>query len=79
MLKTGQVSSCGHCSLTSKGEFIIAQLLKENNIIFEHDKTFAELKNYYSEKEGKMPELLAGHKKSHYNLYQNQLKFRQVI
>ena len=25
-------------------------MLKENNIIFEHDKTFAELKNYYSEK-----------------------------
>lgn len=50
MLKTGQVSSCGHCNLTSKGEFIIAQLLKENNITFEHDKTFTELKNYYNEK-----------------------------
>lgn len=40
-LKTGQVRSCG--CLGSIGEDKISQILKENNIIFEHDKIFPEL------------------------------------
>lgn len=45
-LKTGTVSSCGHCNLNSNGEFTIIQLLKENNILFDHNKTFSELCEY---------------------------------
>lgn len=40
-LKTGQVRSCG--CLNSIGEDKISQILKTNNIIFEHDKIFPEL------------------------------------
>ena len=46
LLKTGQVSSCGHCNLNSNGEFTIIQLLQKNNILFEHDKAFSELSSY---------------------------------
>jgi len=40
-LKTGQVRSCG--CLGSIGENEISKILKENNIIFDHDKIFPEL------------------------------------
>lgn len=42
MLKQRQVISCGKC-LTSKGEFIISQLLDQNNIIYNHDTQIPEL------------------------------------
>lgn len=38
-LKTGNTQSCGKC-ITSKGEELIIRLLSENNIQFEHDKSF---------------------------------------
>ena len=41
-LKTGNTQSCGKC-ITSKGEAKIIKLLEENNIKFEHDKTYAPL------------------------------------
>ena len=42
MLKSGQVSSCGHC-LSSLGEYQIAQLLDENNIFYQQDIVLPEL------------------------------------
>ena len=41
-LKTGHVASCGFC-LRSKGEFIITQLLIENNILFDKEVVLPEL------------------------------------
>ena len=43
MLKQGQVSSCGKCSLSSRGEQEIKELLEKNNINYENDVTFPEL------------------------------------
>ena len=40
-LKTGEVRSCG--CMGSIGEDLISQILKENNIIFEHDKIYPPL------------------------------------
>lgn len=40
-LQQGKVQSCG--CLNSKGEAIICKILDENNIIYEHDKTFKPL------------------------------------
>lgn len=42
MLKQGQVISCGKC-LSSKGEYIISQILDQNNIIYNHDIQIPEL------------------------------------
>ena len=42
-LKTGNTASCGKCNYNSHGEFLIAQLLDENNILYERDKSFLEL------------------------------------
>ena len=41
-LKSGNLSSCGHC-LISKGEEKVKQLLIEHNIKFEHNKMLPEL------------------------------------
>lgn len=41
-LKTGHTISCGSC-LSSKGEFIIEQLLSKNNIIFKKEIILPEL------------------------------------
>ena len=41
-LKQGHVISCGNCIL-SKGEYQITQLLKQNNIIYEHNITYEPL------------------------------------
>lgn len=46
-LKLGFTSSCG--CLTSKGENIIAEILKNNNIVFEQQKTFSTC--YFSKKQ----------------------------
>lgn len=43
MLKQGQVSSCGKCTLSSRGEYEIKELLEQNNINYENDVTFPEL------------------------------------
>lgn len=42
MLKSGQVSSCGHC-LSSLGEYQIAKLLDKNNIFYQQDIVLPEL------------------------------------
>ena len=42
-LKQGQTSSCGQCGFMSKGEFLIKQLLEENNYIFNYDYMMPEL------------------------------------
>ena len=42
MLKSGQVSSCGHC-LSSLGEYQISQILDENHIFYQHDIVLPEL------------------------------------
>jgi hypothetical protein len=42
MLKSGQVSSCGHC-LSSLGEYQISQILDENNIFYQQDIVLPEL------------------------------------
>ena len=42
MLKSGQVSSCGHC-LPSLGEYQISQILDENHIFYQHDIVLPEL------------------------------------
>ena len=42
MLKSGQISSCGHC-LVSLGEYQIMQLLDKHNILYLHDTTLPEL------------------------------------
>ena len=41
-LKTGNNSSCGQCRY-SKGEYMIQQVLKNNNIVFKHDIVLEEL------------------------------------
>lgn len=41
-LKQGQIISCGKC-LSSKGEFLIQQILNNNNIIYNYDTTLPEL------------------------------------
>ena len=42
-LKQGQTSSCGKCKFNSKGEFLIKNLLEENNYIFNYDFMMPEL------------------------------------
>ena len=42
MLKSGQVSSCGHC-LSSLGEYQISQILDESHIFYQHDIVLPEL------------------------------------
>lgn len=42
MLKQGQIISCGKC-LSSKGEYIISQILDQHNIIYNHDIQIPEL------------------------------------
>ena len=40
-LKSGNTQSCGLCSNNSHGNIKIAQLLKDNNILFEQEKRFS--------------------------------------
>lgn len=46
-LRQNHTMSCGKCQFKSKGEFIITQLLKENNINFQREYTFPDLITYY--------------------------------
>lgn len=46
-LKTGGIISCGRC-LSSKGEYIISQLLNQHNIKYEHDKCLPQFKLEYN-------------------------------
>ena len=41
-LRSGNTTSCGQCKY-SKGEYIISQILNENNIIYDHDILLPEL------------------------------------
>lgn len=43
-LKTGATISCGQCNLRSKGEYLISQILDTNNLSYDYDKVFNELK-----------------------------------
>jgi len=43
-LQSGMTLSCG-CLKSSKGEYLISSLLKENNIVFEQQKTFNDCTN----------------------------------
>ena len=42
-LKEGHISSCGKCNFNSKGEYQIATLLEENNILYQNDMVLPEL------------------------------------
>ena len=50
MLNNGQVGSCGECNYRSKGEYIIASILKENNISFIYDSVNLELEKEFGRK-----------------------------
>lgn len=44
-LREGKKNSCGHCNLTSVGEYKITNILTNLSIKFEREKTFPDLKN----------------------------------
>ena len=46
-LRQNHTMSCGKCQFKSKGEFIITQLLKNNNIDFQREYTFPDLVTHY--------------------------------
>ena len=43
LLKQGQSLSCGKCNFSSRGEFMINEILQNNNINYEYDTVFPEL------------------------------------